>query len=257
MQSGLLPTPNDTRDFDLIKTKKLGGVWPSLPDEYNTDAGLWMPDQNADGQPYGCTNYAQTDLLIDEDKKLYNPMDLENITHANANGGTDLRTSFKAVVKLHPDHPEYFAVKPDLNQGGVLDWFDAVRVALTLGKLENRAVSVGTPWYPEFMTPVQGIIQRFLNWALNRITWHNWNVKGWKTINGISYLIGKPWIGNKYGDKGFIYFDRATFNHLMNTPGTAAFTLDKLMPGEKPERIASTIDEWLSSIFYRLFHVTL
>lgn len=252
MKSGLKPTPHDYRDYDLLKTKKLGGI-PAFPENYCTDVGLWTPNQNADEQYFGCTNYTQTDLLIDEDRKLYNPMELENITHANANGGSDLRTSFQAVVKLHADHPTFFAVRPDIDRGGVIDWFDAMRVAMIIGKPENRAVSVGTPWFPEFSHPIEGIIYAFLNWALNRASWHNWAVKGWKTINGETYLICKPWLGNKYGDKGFSYFNRADFNRLMSINGTAAFTLDKLMPGEVPERVSSNVAQLLVSFFTNLF----
>lgn len=268
IKSGLTPTPHDSRDYDLFKTKKLGGIIPAFPDNYSTDANLWMPDQNAvnplftppvPSLPEGCSDYTQTDLCMDEDGVLYNPMDIENITHANANGGTDLRTSLNAVLKLRKNHPAYFNIQPDIQKGGVIDWFDAMRLAQTLGKMENRAVSVGTPWFPEFMHPVKGIIPT-PNWSLtvpgtsiSRVSWHNWAIKGWKTINGQVYLIGKPWIGKDYGDGGYCYFSRSVFNQLMSINGTAAFTLDKLLPNEKPETVDSSVKQWLVSFFTRLF----
>lgn len=260
IRSGLKKTRYSHRDYDFFKTKKLdthklGALVPTFPDNYCTDVGLWMPDQNADGMPYGCTDYAQTDLIVDEDKKLYNPQDIEAITHANKNGGSDLRTSLKAVVKLHPDHPAFFAVVPDIDKGGYLDWFDAVRCAMVLGKMENRAVSIGTPWFPEFMAPLEGIIRASLNWIPSLASWHNWNCKGWKTINGVTYLIAKPWIGKNYGDNGYSYFNRADFNRLMSIPGTAAFTLDKLMPGEQPQTVDSTIKQWLVSLFWQILGI--
>lgn len=264
IKSGTQPTRHDHRDFDFFKTKKFGGTIPQLPDNYSTDAGLWMPDQNEANAlftpivpplPEGCTDYAGSDALADEDKKLFNPMDLENVTHANANGGTAIRTMLNAVVKLHPDHPTYFNVQPDIQKGGYLDWFDACRVAQILGKLEGRAVIVGSPWYPEFMNPIMGIIQSVINWLLSRASWHCWNVKGWTTIHGIIYLVAKPWIGPDYGDKGYSYFSRELFNQLMATDGAVAYTLDKLMPGETPQHIDSTIDQWLTSIFWRLIGV--
>lgn len=264
MPRGAKPTRHDHRDFDFLKSKKFGGLYPEFPENYSTEAGLWNPSQDegcdlftppVPPMPYGCTDYAQTDLLIDEDRKLYNPMDLENTTHANANGGSDLRTSFKAVVKLHPDHPQFFNIKPS----GVLDWTDALRIAMVLGKLENRAVSVGSPWFPEFMVAPQGIIPE-PDWSLtikgttlSRITWHDWNVKGWKTMNGEVYLIMKPWIGTQWGDNGFGYISRPVFNKLMSIGGTVAFTLDKLLPGEQPQAIDSTIKQWLVSFFANLF----
>lgn len=266
--SGLKPTPHDHRDYDLLKTKKFGAVLPAFPESYSTDRFLWFPNQNepctlftppVPPLPYGCTDYTDSDLLADEDGKLFNPEDIENITHANANGGTDLRTSLSAAVKLHPDHPAYFAVKPDIPQGGYIDWFDAMRIAQTIGMNENRAVSVGTPWFPEFMNPVNGIIS-ITDWSLTvpgttipRISWHNWAVKGWKTINGEVYLIGKPWLGAGYGDKGFAYFSRDVFNRLMSIPGTGAYVLDKLLPGETVQVVSSTTKQWLVSFFTNLF----
>lgn len=272
MPRGATPTPHDKRDYDFFKTKKLGSTYVTFPENYSTDAGLWMPDQNegcdlftpkVPPMPYGCTDYAQSDLMVDEDKVLYNPMDLENITHANASGGTGLRVSLNATIKLHKaEHPAYFNVQPDIQKGGWLDWFDAVRVAMVVGKQENRAVSIGSPWFPEFMGTDKGILPE-PNWALTvkgsnlpRITWHNWNVKGWKTINGQTYLIMKPWCGEDWGDGGFGYVSRKVFNRLMGISGTVAFTLDKLLEGETPQTVDSTVKQWLVAFFARLFNVT-
>ncbi len=263
IKSGTRPNKHDGRDYSFFKTKKLGGTY-YFPDFYSTEAGLWTPNQN-DGtdlfvprvpsMPWGCTNYSQSDLLVDEDKRLYNPMDLENITHANANGGAQLRDSLKAVVKLHPDHPAFFNVQPDLRDGGYLDWFDSVRVAIILGKTEGRAVSVGTPWFYDFLSTNNGVIKPFLNWAINGVSWHNWVVKGWKTIDGKPYLIGKPWLGPTYGDGGFCYMDRVTFNRLMSIPGTVAFILDKLLPNENPKKIDSTVAQWVTALFAKIIGV--
>lgn len=267
LPAGGAPNRWDHRDYDFLKSKKLGSL-PTFPDNYCTDVGLWNPNQNegcslftppVPPMPFGCTNYAQTDLLIDEDQKLYNPMELEAITHANANGGTDLRTSLKALVKLHPNHPQFFNVQPDINRGGMIDWFDAIRVAMIIGKPENRAVSVGSPWFPGFMHPINGVVSE-TNWnttiigtSLSRISWHDWNVKGWKMIDSQVYLIMKPWIGTGWADSGFGYISRTNFNRFMSIPGTVAYTLDKLLPGETPEKIDSTVAQWLVSFFTNLF----
>lgn len=270
--NGTRPTKHDHRDFDFIKSKKLGTTTVvTYPDNYSTDAGLWMPDQRATNPlftpnvpplPFGCTDYAQTDLCIDEDGELYNPAYLENITHANDNGGCDLRVSLNAVIKngmldmsgnvVHRGwHPAYFNIKPRLPE---LDWFDAIRLAMIVGQSEKRAVSVGTPWFPEFMSPVNGILP-IPSWNLQTVSWHNLNMKGWKTIDGQPYLIGKAWIGKEYGDKGFCYVSRPLFNCLMAIPGTAAFTLDKLLPGETAQTIDSTTIQWLISFIRQLFHI--
>lgn len=261
LKSGLKPARIDHRDFDFIKSKRLGGALVAFPDNYSTDAELWMPDQNegcdlftppVPPMPYGCTNYTQCDLLADQDKKLYNPMALEKITRANRKQGTDLRTSFKAVLKLYKkDHPAFFNVQPDNNRGGHLDWFDAARVAMIVGKMENRAVSVGTQWFRSFNQTENGVIAP-PNWQ-SEYSWHNWAVKGWKVINGQTYLIGKPWAGRSYGDGGFCYVSRPLFNALMNAQGSIAYTLDKLLSGETPERIHVSVAQWLTSFFTNLF----
>lgn len=270
IKSGIGPTRHDHRDLDFFKTfgtHLFGatGVQP-LPDSFSVDAGLWMPNQNeANGLfnpivpplPEGCTDYGTTDLLINEDKILYNPMDIENITHANANGGGDIRVALSAGIKLHPNHPKYFNVNPDMLDD--VDWFDAVRLAMIVGKVEGRAVTLGTPWFPEFMNAINGIIPT-PNWSLtvpgtslSRVSWHNWNSPGWTSFSGIPYLLGKPWIGPGYGDKGFGYFSRSVFNTLMNIPGVAAFTLEKLLPGQVSQTVESSIIQLVVSLFWEAY----
>jgi hypothetical protein len=258
-RGGLTPLTQDHRDFDFIKTKRLAGAVFAYPEEYSTDAKLWTPDQNEGSKlfkppvppmPYGCTNYTQCDLLADQDKKLYNPVELENITRANEKLGTDLRTSLKAVVKLYGEHhPAFFNVQPDKHKGGFLDWFDAVRAAMLVGAKEHRAVSVGTQWFQSFNEAKRdGILPA----PSGGFMWHNWAVKGWTVINGQTYLIGKPWAGRKFGDKGFCYVSRPLFNQLMSVPGAGAFTLDKLTDDERVQRIDLNKFDWLVSFFTSL-----
>ncbi len=261
LKSGLRPIKHDHRDFDYFKSKKLGAVISSFPaafpDSYNTDAKLWIPNQNAGStlftppvppMPYGCTNYTQSDLCADEDKKLYSPLLLENITHANANGGSDLRTSLNAATKNIPGHPAYFNIRPS----GAIDWFDAIRLAMISASSENRSVSIGSPWFPEF-TEAEDVVPMPSSWSLSRASWHNYAIKGWKSINGQPFLIVKPWLGQGYADAGFSYFSRTLFNALMNISGSAAFTIDKLIPGEEVQKVDSTIVQWIVSYVRFLF----
>lgn len=260
-KSGLRPLRPDHRDFDYLKTKKFGAVLPDFPTDYNVDAGFWAPDQNEGSNlfnppvppmPYGCTNFTQNDLCSDEDKVLYNPAYTESKTHANAHGGTDLRTSLASIVydgvqdqkgvvfkKLHP---AYFNIRAS----GIFDYFDAVRLAMYSTKDENRGVSVGTHWYEEFMSPFSdGILPIPSDFTSGSL--HNWAIKGWKTINGRPYLIGKPWIGADYADKGFCYVSRELFNALMNIYGAGAFTIDKLLPNEVAQMVDLPFVTWLVS----------
>ncbi len=291
MKSGLRPSKHDHRDYDYFKSKKMGATSvPPFATEYNVDAGLWVPSQEAGSplfnphvpsMPWGCTNYGQTDLCIDEDRKLYNPAYLESFTHANAKGGLEVRESLQAVVDhgmqdvagnlVKGQHQEYFNIKAS----GAIDWFDAMRLAMISTSSEKRGISVGTPWFAEFATangtsvvrkpdgtieygvggPKTGIITMPTYFGLDGVPWHNWGIKGWKTINGELYLIGKPWMGPEFGDKGFCYFSRPLFNAIMNIRGSVAFTIDKLMPGEEAVPIDSNIIEWIGSLIRNLFHV--
>ncbi len=256
VKDGLKPLRHDHRDYDYIKTKKLGGILPASIPDFNVDAGLWMPNQETENAaftppipalPFGCTDYAQNELCMDEDGVLQNPMDIENVTHANASGGTDLRTSLKAVVKLRGDkHPNFFAIK----SSGIFDWFDAVRVSLYSTSSQKRGASIGSPWYPDFNTGAS--ILPIPDFSLSRASWHDWCIKGQKTISGEVYLIGKPWLGKDYGDAGFVYFSRPLFNALMNINGTGAYTLDKLLPGEQAQSVDSNIVQKIVSYIRNL-----
>jgi hypothetical protein len=239
MKSGLLPIKRDSRDFNFhwsfpgTHTQRFGTA--TLPQVFLVDAGLWQPDQNlpqaftgipdVPAIPEGCTDYEQTNLCVDEDKVLYDPMLIEAITHANANGGGDIRASLSAAIKVF-GKKAYYIVTP----AGVLDWFDAVRTAVWINQDEYRSVSVGSPWYEEWenIYPTS-ILSMPLNLADN-ITFHNWGVDGWTTIDGILYLRVKSWQGNVYGDKGFAYISREVFNAVMSQPGCAAFTISDTAP---------------------------
>lgn len=231
MVGGLRPIWTDHRDYDFHKS--FGSTVPaSFPDSYNVDAGLWTPDQNISQAitglptipplPEGCTDYAQDDLVINQDAALYSPMLIENVTHANANGGGDIRAALAALKTLF-NRGSYFNVTPV----APLDAFDAIRLAMLSTQSEKRAVSIGTPWFPEFESPLTGILPTPTNYFVARATWHNWVICGWKIIGDQPYLIGKSWQGAGYGDKGFHYVSRPLLNSLMGISGSAAFTISK------------------------------
>lgn len=268
LKSGLKPVLFNHKDLSFFKTKKFGGTIPSFPETVNVDAGIWNPDQDepialftppCPALPEGCTDFSGTDLCIDQDKVLHDPQDVENITHANADGGGSMRAGLTAAGSLWGNR-QPFAVQPDIQDGGVIDFFDAVRLAIVL---QNNAsgVSIGSPFFPEWMTSTQsnGIMPE-PNWSLtvpgtsvSRVSWHNWNVKGWITINGVVYLICKMWIGPTWGNNGYGYISREIFTTLMEIPGCAAFNLYAPLPGETPWNIESSIKQLLLSFFYQIF----
>lgn len=228
MQHGARPTKIDYRDYDYHKTFGAVKAIP-FPAEYNTDAGLTMPNQEiandyfiptAPALPFGCTDYTTTELNGDlKGGNYYSPMRIENITHANANGGADVRQSLLAGKSLG-----YFTGIFNVRAIGQ-DYFDAIQTAMASGGTEKRSVSIGTPWYSIFeQVGANGILQAPKSFNIAGLPWHNWKICGWKTINGEVYLVGKSWQGPNYGDKGMVYFNRALINSLMAIPGTVAFT---------------------------------
>lgn len=253
-KNGLKPTPYDARDYDLHKT--FGAtIAPQFPDDYSVENGLWCPDQNVGGEvfnlpplPFGCTDYTQADLCADDDQELKNPMLLEDVTHANALGGLDLRESLKASKTVF-NRTAYFRITPTYP----LDFFDAIRLAMLSTKDEGRSVSVGTPWYPTWNAPLRGgILAIPKDFSTKGLGWHNWKVAGWKTIGGAPYLTCKVWAGPEYGDNGFVYMSRDLANAVLNINGCAAYTLTKVKPSD-----VQTVDfdfvKWCVSFITNLF----
>ncbi len=242
MKSGLKKVRPDHRDYDFLKSHKHlfgdAGLGPDsttgLPDSFNVDAGLTMPDQDAVNDqynppipalPFGCTDYTQTDLCIDEDGVLYNPQLMEDYTHADANGGYDIRKSLDATRKVF-GRSSYFNIR----SSGIIDAFDAIRLAMYSALPEKRSVSIGVPWFPEFETPLplSRTLPVPLNFTTSGVPWHNAKVAGWTSVFGTPYLIVKSWQGPNYGDKGYCYMSRELVNILMSISGTGAFTLSKV-----------------------------
>lgn len=248
MRNGAKPTRADHRDFDFIKThkdhiiKKFGSLTPTFPSEYTTDAGLWMPNQeetdsvfNNPALPYGCTDYTQADIAADLWQKLFNPILLESITHANTNGGADIRDSMKAAVQLGWVGA-FFNVRP---QNG-MDFFDAIRLAQMSGIPEKRSVSIGTPWFPSWeqaaldghsvmLLPTHDEMVQIVQ-NPSAFSWHNHKGGGWDANASEPALLDKSWQGRSVGDKGILRFPRDTINAVMQIKGTIALTATKTVP---------------------------
>lgn len=244
MEYGIKPHKPDHRSFDYLKTHVFGAVGvPELPTTVDNDAHLWMPNQNAPepifnnpAWPYGCTDYGQTKLAINHDKKLYNPARLEAVTHANALGGYDMRKSFQAMIDGGMENKDgtitpcpfkqYFEVRAQ----GTLDWFDAFRTALFLGIGDSKTISTGQPWYQVYeQIGADGILPDVMDYT--KISgWHDavvvgytdTNTSGQKIRGGELFLKIDSDQGVEYGDKGYCYMDRIHTNLVFNTYGTIA-----------------------------------
>lgn len=232
MQSGYKPLKQNHKDYDYHQS--YGSTPPPFfPESFDVDAKIWMPNQNlpqtfaVTGQdtltvpalPFGCTDYVQTDLCMDEDLKLLNPLDLENITHANARQGADIRTALEAARQAF-GRTAYFNVR----RAKPLDWYDSLRLVMLSTPEEKRAISIGIPWYYSFHNPTNGVLPSFI--PGEGFTWHNAVIVGWDARG----LKIKSLQGSEYGDNGYCYMPRALANTLFDIPGSCAFTISKIAP---------------------------
>jgi len=281
MQNGTRPTKIDHRDFDYHKS--FGSVVPpTFPTSFSTDPGTIMPNQNAVDtayeppvmpQPEGCTNEATAKLAtnLTNGTVIYRPDVLELITHANANGGSDLRTSLSAAVRSGWINA-YFNI-----QAFQLDFFDSFRLAQISGIPEMRSISWGTPWAPSWEAafnagvgimpmPTQdeiiaihqqvgtfGALHKIHHWVRHKlfggigiIPWHDSELEGYLPINGVVVYRDLSWQGTQGGDHGYAYFTREVINTIMAIPGTVAYTATR---GKLPPiaTISVSLYEWLIS----------
>lgn len=229
IKHGLKPTVKSKTDRSFHRT--FGGVTPALLlSELSIDSGLTMPDQNADGLPEACTAYAQNELCTDQDKVVYDDYrDIYTKTLALENApfgsGCDIRDSLKVVIAYH-SRGAYYAV-----ESSQFDWFDSIRSVIQTNLQNNNircAVSIGTPWFKEWDimgVHNDGIIPQIFTGDPSTLSWHNWCIKGWKLINGVTYVLAKTWQGKNYGDSGWSFYSRETINAVMAIKYTAAYTV--------------------------------
>lgn len=260
-KNGVKMVKKDHRDYSLHRT--FGGVSPSFV-ECNFDAGLTNRDQVADGLPNGCTGYTNSDIAGDEDRAVYVPkysydmtLVMEGITPSNPQFeqvGCDIRKALSSTIvyglQKQGEGPElalnhrrgaYYNVE----LVGGLDWFDSIRYALQINQI---SISLATPWFAKFALPVNGIIQAPPSYDVTFASWHNHKVCGWKSINGVPYLIDKSWQGSGYGDNGFVYFPREVINQIMSINGSGAFTIAPFN-STNLQTVRLTIFETIASYF--------
>lgn len=242
----------DRRDRSLIRTFPLiAGIPGDLPlMDYTFDAGLAMPDQATfDNRfippipplPYGCTGYTATDICGDEDKATYDPkytyertcdMELHDYTQ-----GCQIRTSLRSLTVYGLRKNGEMSAQAELRKRGAYyfvekisgrDWFDTFRLCL---RGHQRSISVATPWFDEWShVGTDGRLSNdfYYDGIMSHYTWHNTKVCGEKVLfGGIPVLRVKSWQGERVGDKGWLYWDRETFNKAFDNYGTIAGT-----PGE-------------------------
>lgn len=236
------------------------GTSPAVIPDFNVDIGLTIPDQAKDNAFYECVGYTVSDILTDMVKSHLDPdfsyAAARYIAGDGAEGtqGTSFHAGLQGAVAVGALAKSLSIISAEKNgeafisnwdnwldslketardyvQNGLMnvlgqgDDFDSILSALYTGKI---GISIGTPWYEEWSSDIQqGVVQTPHN-ALNidGLGWHNWAIKGKKTINGIPHLIGKTWQGTRVGDNGWLYFSRETINDVLSVLGTGAITLN-------------------------------
>jgi hypothetical protein len=239
IKSGVKKVRKDHRNYSWHRT--FGSISPAIFIECNFDAGFPQPNQGTDGFPYGCTGYAQTGLCQDEDKAQYFPkftydetLNMEGIFIGNPQFeevGCSVTDSLKSTIvygvqkigetpaeALNHRRGAYYQIE----ETGQFDWFDSIRSCL---QLNQQSISIATPWYSDFAVPINGVLTTPSSYDTTSASWHNWKCCGWKTINGVPYLIVASWQGSAYGENGFCYVSREIINTLLDINGSAAFTL--------------------------------
>lgn len=232
MEHGVFPVE---RKKTTYSTRSFGATTLSYT-PFSLDAGFGFPDQLADGEPEGCTWYTQNELCQDEDKTVYNRTFVKRKTleiEGQTNGPCNIFDSLKSTCVYGVQAPnettdeQAFARKRgryfqlEKNQG--MDWFDsAVAVMQTTG----RSLSIASPWFPGFRTPVGGMMPESfpLKWP-SEIPGHNHKADGLAVINTQPVIVGKSWQGPLFGDHGKHYWTRKAFNNLMAIDGSGAFML--------------------------------
>lgn len=281
---GARPSRVKHTDYDFLKNHRrfgVSGVRVKFANEFFSDAGLTMPNQNeTDAEytpptppmPYGCTDFIQSELPTDITKQIHNPNELEAITGANARGGYDIRASLDAARAIGWIK-QYFNVRA----AGLIDFFDAFRLAQVAGVNlnEQRSISWGTPWFPSWEDAIlkgktimpmptndelrdiraqTSLFGRFAGlWGgTSTIPWHNSKLDGWTTKEGTLVYRNKSLQGNQIGEKGFIFFTRDVINMVMTIRGTVAFTASNTEKIDSPQTIDVNTLQWLVSLLQTL-----
>ncbi len=273
---GLKPKKYDPRDKHFESHKILGSINPlALPDEYDADNGVTMPDQNADGAYFECSAYTVTDMAFDEDGQEYSPdynfmKSLQIAGLPPDNQGVDLKSAFKVACTfgllpkklalfdtnafgetyaadqkhwpLEVDKEAVKNIKPAyLGISGPYDFFDNVRAAMYISRSEKRTVGIGVTWYGDFETTgSSGLCPDNPAMAGGG---HSPKISGWTRKNtqgefirgGEIFLKVKSWQGRNVGDNGWLYFSRPLINKLMAEWGADARMLKKLADGTVEE----------------------
>lgn len=132
-------------------------------------------------------------------------------------------------------------------------YFEGVRSALWLNRLNKRSITVGTPWFWGTFLNDEGFFPapRKYEWKSGTVG-HDWVICGWTTVHGVPYLLCKAWLGAKWGWSGYGRMPQEVFDKLLKISGTFMYTQANLLAGQNPLRVKLDILELTLSLCRRL-----
>lgn len=207
-----------------------------MNDDFLIDSGEWFPEQNAEGRFTECVGITVADICGDIDNINYDPdfsyaMALRLAGSQPTTAGSDPHAGMLSAVAwgcLPMSDADFTA----LTHGElyVANWqnysledrqtaqqhtqkcvttlplnFDAVLSAARV----NRGVGFHMYWYSSFSTPnLDGTVN--LDRA-SSATVHFARIVGQKTLDGVRYILLKPWMGKQYGFGGYCLLTEQQF----------------------------------------------
>lgn len=237
--SGLRKLPIDHRDYSHAKTFRLGAApLPPLPPEYILLSTLenQLSTDECSAFSSSAVRDTQKGIEFSEDYMFSKEKQIEG-TYKTF--GADLRMPCQAAITygflpktIAPDMTsamkgrdfianwENWDIKLDSEAikyrpggyfavDGNFDMFDNIRSAMWHHQDEKVTVFVGATWFDEWTEAPGGIIPSVYR---NVAGGHAFKIAGWKTINGIPYLVCQNSYGAAFGDNGLFYFSREIVN---------------------------------------------
>lgn len=214
-----------------------------LPASFSADAELAQPDQNADGYPFGCTDYMVRECATSEDLFLYkagfnydHSREYEGVSGQHV--GVEVKDALKMATVyglIKEDDPNgnpldhRRAPYSEVHPANGLDYFDSIRSAMVVAYLKDKkkhSCGVATFWLPVWaqINP-DGTVPDIYNYdgKPEHYSWHAWALVGWEMINGEVQLKAKTWQGRQYGKGGYSYYTRDKINKIFDEWGTGVY----------------------------------
>ena len=262
MNNGTKPERLRINDLDYLKSfhpHVFAGTasYPQFPAEYLTDKTDWLPDQNADGLPFACTSYTTTKIARILGVTGAQVSDLEAVTHSNALHGY----SVLAAIDTARQSLGWFGWRFVIQATGMLDYFDALRLAQVSGFPEQRGISIGTPWFPSWEQAIQSG-QKILPMPTeaeltqahnnpNSLPWHNYLADGWSQYFPVSNGQLLYRLDSWQGELDYVYAPREVINTVMDLYGTVAVTATSTTP---PALARVPLPDWFWAFLHSWFH---